>query len=236
MMPKYLTVLEGMPSTLAALTQHLATITQTTYIQMPGEGQSDSSAKISQSAVRPKPKIAPDFVVTSPGSLDSLAPLGIKPDEGTQGKTDEQIESLHYERKAAQKIAKAGFDVRYSSDENLFDESTRQLVIEARRREGLPPHANFDLLIEGRAFDVYSPKPHSSVSHILQTLEIKSETQARRIVIYAREGSSLGSASVLFQLQQAIVATPPPHLREVFVVKRDGTILRIFPAEPPRRN
>ena len=229
LMPSYQNVINSMKVQSQAIAEHFAAFEANAATLILPKKSSQPTSKTDGHK---------DFDITEPASLEEKHPTGIKPDSNMNGRDNDEAASFVYERKAGQKLAKHGYEVRYSSDENLFDPETRRMVLEARRQWGLPHNANFDLLVEGKPFDVYSPKEKTTIPHMVQTIKEKSEKQTGHLVLYARERSGLTDPKYL-QLLRSFLREGSMNgqlnsLQEVLVVQNDGSILRIFPPQPPR--
>ncbi len=144
-------------------------------------------------------------IITEPVSTSSTTLRGIA---GTPDPNDPR--PIERQNEAAQLFADKGFDVEMLPDSpngngyGLLDDSCP------------------DYLINGQAFDCYSPDKNTSVRNIWSTVKGKTETQARRIVINFDD-----SNKTLTELINQFHTWDIPTLDELFVVK-DGEIIRVI--------
>ena len=88
---------------------------------------------------------------------------------------------------------------------------------------GIVPTSNPDFLINGRAFDVYSPQGNSKVRNVMDTVvKNKTETQASRIILNLDDFT--GSIP---KLKNQLDEWPIETLEELLII-RDGKITRWF--------
>ncbi|WP_310341321.1 hypothetical protein [Paenibacillus sp. 2003] len=88
---------------------------------------------------------------------------------------------------------------------------------------GIKSASNPDFLINGQAFDCFSPKENTSARNIWSTVKNKSETQAERIVINLNDHK--GSIE---DLKQQFNEYKVDTLKEVLIIK-EGKISRLVP-------
>ncbi|WP_019637138.1 hypothetical protein [Paenibacillus fonticola] len=88
---------------------------------------------------------------------------------------------------------------------------------------GIKKTSSPDFLIDGKAFDCYSPKANTPVRNIWDTVKGKTEKQASRIVINLDDFS--GSVDdVAKQFKEYKIDT----LEELLIIK-DGKVIRLYP-------
>ena len=144
-------------------------------------------------------------IITEPVSKSSTTLRGIA---GTPDPNDPR--PIERQNEAAHLFADKGFDVEMLPDSpngngyGLLDDSCP------------------DYLINGQAFDCYSPDKNTSVRNIWSTVKGKTETQARRIVINF-DDSNKTLTELIKQFHTWDIST----LDELFVVK-DGEIIRVI--------
>lgn len=86
---------------------------------------------------------------------------------------------------------------------------------------GLKPDSNPDFLINGNAFDCYSPET-SNVRNIWSTVEAKTNSQAKKIILNLD-----GFSGSMDDLANQFLDWPIETLEELLVVK-NGTISRLI--------
>ena len=144
-------------------------------------------------------------IITEPVSTSSTT---LREIAGTPDPNDPR--PIERQNEAAQLFADKGFDVEMLPDSpngngyGLLDDSCP------------------DYLINGQAFDCYSPDKNTSVRNIWSTVKGKTETQARRIVINF-DDSNKTLTELIKQFHTWDIST----LDELFVVK-DGEIIRVI--------
>lgn len=144
-------------------------------------------------------------IITEPVSTSSTTLRGIA---GTPDPNDPR--PIERQNEAAQLFADKGFDV-----EMLLDSPNGNGY-------GLLDDSCPDYLINGQAFDCYSPDKNTSVRNIWSTVKGKTETQARRIVINF-DDSNKTLTELIKQFHTWDIST----LDELFVIK-DGEIIRVI--------
>lgn len=87
---------------------------------------------------------------------------------------------------------------------------------------GIKPESNPDLLINGQAFDVFSPNT-TNVRNIWSTIEYKSKTQASRIVLNLDDYKG-----PMDKLQNQFYKWKIDSLDELLIVK-NGSVTRLLP-------
>ncbi|HRU98036.1 MAG TPA: dockerin type I domain-containing protein [Ruminococcus sp.] len=144
-------------------------------------------------------------IITEPVSTSSTTLRGIA---GTPDPNDPR--PIERQNEAAQLFADKGFDVEMLPDSPNGN------------GYGLLGDSCPDYLINGQAFDCYSPDKNTSVRNIWSTVKGKTETQARRIVINFDD-----SNKTLTELIEQFHTWDISTLDELFVVK-DGEIIRVI--------
>ena len=144
-------------------------------------------------------------IITEPLSTSPIALRGVA---GTPDPNDPR--PIKRQNEAAQLFANKGFDV-----EMLPDSSNGNGY-------GLLNDSCPDYLINGQAFDCYSPNKNTSVRNIWSTVKSKTESQAGRIVINF-DDSNKTLTELINQFHTWDIST----LDELFVVK-NGEIIRII--------
>ena len=91
---------------------------------------------------------------------------------------------------------------------------------------GIKSTSNPDYLIEGKAFDCYSPEPGTDFDSITRTLRKKSVTQAERLVLNL-DGYPIEKVDGLMETLLRRTNGDLKHIDELFIV-RDNVITRIF--------
>lgn len=171
-----------------------------------------------------EPSGRPDPQATARGRSDLERRGGPRPEHELSPEVLRTQRALAAERRAADAMAQAGFDVEFT--EGRF----RPGELEA---EGLDPNARPDLRIEGRLADVYTPGRGTSVDRVVRHIFDKvHQQQARRVVVHLdRDITRLDQNTIAERLRNEVKRHGARGLKEVFVVQR-GRVYRIYPRPP----
>ncbi|OAB37796.1 hypothetical protein [Paenibacillus glacialis] len=112
------------------------------------------------------PKIRPNAVITKPS-----LPKGGKPEGNYADTKGKESRGLERQNEAADVLAEQGYRTTMLDD---YDTGNGY---------GLKPESSPDFIIDRQVFDCYAPGTTTNLRNILKTLRLKTQEQARRIVL-----------------------------------------------------